>query len=107
VRGHKELYTYIHPDGGVLVFTIERAVKIIVSKKKILRQTEYAGRFLKVLMERSYVSRVCCGTTFVCFSTIKLETTSSFAKGNMSDGGWYMLFVSMHRVGSQYLCKSP
>jgi len=32
VRVHKELY--IHPDGGVLLFTIERAVKIIVSKGK-------------------------------------------------------------------------
>jgi len=34
VRVHKELYTYIHPDGGVILFTAERAVKIIVSKKK-------------------------------------------------------------------------
>jgi hypothetical protein len=69
----------------------------------MLRQTEYAGRFLKVLMECFYVSTVCCGTTFVCFSTIKLEATSSFAKRNMNDEGWYVLFVSMHRVGSVFV----
>lgn len=78
MRVHKELN--IHPDGGVLLFTIERAVKIIVSKRKILKKTEYAGLFLQVLMECSYVSRICCGTTFVCFSAIKLEATSSFVK---------------------------
>jgi hypothetical protein len=32
VREHKELYT--HPDGGFLLSTIERAVKIIVSESK-------------------------------------------------------------------------
>jgi len=70
VRVHKELY--IHPDGRVLLFTIERAVKIIVRKRK---NTE-----TKVMMECSYVSRICCGPNFVCFSTIKLEATSTFVK---------------------------
>ena len=32
MRVHKELY--IHPDGTVLLFTIERAVKITIRKRK-------------------------------------------------------------------------
>jgi len=31
-------------------------------------------------MECSYVSRICCGPNFVCFSTFKLEAISTFVK---------------------------